>query len=135
MIQRIQTIWLLAASACGFITLQLPFYIGSIGALPAERFTALGSLPLLILTIAAAITGFVAIFLYKNRSLQLKLTLAAFAVAIINIALFFSKTQAYNTGGIALSSVFAFAAPVFYALAIRNIYRDQKLVKSIDRLR
>lgn len=135
MIQRIQTLWLLAAGICGFATLKLPFYIGSKGNLPAEPFTAVNNVFLMIIAIITAVVAFVAIFLYKNRGLQLKLGLAALAASIIYIFLCFSGIKQYNTGGIALTSVFTFAIPVFLLLALRNIYKDEKLVKSADRLR
>lgn len=135
MIQRIQSIWLLAAGICGFATLKMPFYIGSIGNTPAEHFTALNSIFLMIIAITIAVVALVSIFLYKNRGLQLKLGLAGLAGSIIYLLLAFSKIKQYDTGGIALSSVFSFAIPVFYLLAVRGIYKDEKLVKNADRLR
>ena len=135
MVQRIQSLWLLFAGICGFTTLKLPFYIGSKGNTPAEDFTAVSSTYLVILAVAVAVVALIDIFLYKNRGLQLKLGLAGFAGSILYLGLAFSKTKQYDTGGIALTSVFSFAIPVFYLLAIRGIYKDEKLVKSADRLR
>ncbi len=135
MIQRIQTLWLLAAGACGFATLKLPFYIGSKGNAPAEPFSAMSSVFLLTFTITVSIVAFVTIFLFKNRSMQLKMGLAGLAASIITILLYFSRAKQYDTGGIALSSVFTFAIPVCYILALRGIYKDEKLVKNADRLR
>ncbi|HRI20814.1 MAG TPA: DUF4293 family protein, partial [Panacibacter sp.] len=51
------------------------------------------------------------------------------------IALYFSAMDNYLEGRIDLTSVFAFAVPVFLLLAARGIYKDEKLVKSADRLR
>jgi len=34
-----------------------------------------------------------------------------------------------------VTCAFAFAVPVFLLLALRNIYKDHRLVKSMDRLR
>ncbi len=135
MIQRIQSLWLLAAGICGFTALKLPFYIGSKGNVPAEDFTAVSSIYLMILAVAIAVVALINIFLYKNRGLQLKLGLAGFAGSILYLVLAFSKIRQYDTGGIALTAVFSFAIPVFYLLAIRGIYKDEKLVKSTDRLR
>ncbi|GAC1439338.1 MAG: DUF4293 domain-containing protein [Sediminibacterium sp.] len=135
MIQRIQTLWLLLASCCGFASLKLPFYIGSIGNAPAEAFTAMTYVLILVLTIAAAVVALVDIFLYQNRPLQLKIGVAGLGAGILVIVLYFLQIKKYDTGGIALSSVFSFAVPVFFLLAIRSIYKDHKLVKSIDRLR
>ena len=135
MIQRIQTIWLLVASALGFASLKLPFYIGSAGNTPAENFTAMSNTFLMILTVAAAILALVSVFLYNNRKLQLKMGLAGCVISVLNIILYFLAIKKYDAGGISLFSVLSFAIPVFYLLAIRGIYTDEKLVKSIDRLR
>lgn len=135
MIQRIQSIWLLLAAACGFTTLVASFYIGSSGTLPVEHFTAKTNNWLLIYTVIAATLSAVTIFLYKNRPLQIKLSLAALGISILNIAIYFISIKKYTSGGIALESVAAFAIPIFLLLAIRAIWKDEKLVKSTDRLR
>ena len=135
MIQRIQTIWLLLAAASGFATLKLPFYIGSIGNTPAESFTAMSNTFLMILTVAAAIIALVALFLFNNRKLQFKIGLTGLALSLLNIVLYFVDTKKYDSGGIGLFSVFSFMVPVFFVLALRGIYKDEKLIKSIDRLR
>lgn len=135
MIQRVQTLWLLAASICGFASLKMPYYVGSVGTAPAEEFTAMSNIFLLILTVAAAIVALVDIFLYNNRPLQLKIALAGQAVSILNIVLYLVYTKKYDTGAIALSAVFSFAIPIFFLMAILGINKDEKLVKSVDRLR
>lgn len=135
MIQRVQTLWLLAASICGFATLKMPFYVGSVGATAAEEFTATTNMLLMILTVAGSIIALVDIFLYNNRPLQLKIGLAGFAISVLNIILYFVYTKKYDTGAIALSAIFSFAIPVFFLMAIIAIRKDEKLVKSVDRLR
>lgn len=135
MIQRVQTLWLLAASICGFATLKMPFYVGSVGATAAEEFTAITNMLLMILTVAGAIIALVDIFLYNNRPLQFKIGLAGLAIGTLNIILYFVYTRKYDTGAIALSAIFSFAVPVFFLMAIIAIRKDEKLVKSVDRLR
>lgn len=135
MIQRVQTLWLLAASICGFASLKMPYYVGSVGTAPAEEFTAMSNIFLLILTVAAAIVALVDIFLYNNRPLQLKIALAGLAVSVLNIVLYIVYTKKYDTGAIALGAVFSFAIPIFFLMAILGINKDEKLVKSVDRLR
>jgi peptidoglycan/LPS O-acetylase OafA/YrhL len=77
------------------------------------------------------------IFLYKNRKQQLWLTLAAFVVSVINIILYFKEIKSFlpQQGNYNLAAVFTFAIPVFLILAVRGIWKDEKLVKSLDRLR
>jgi drug/metabolite transporter (DMT)-like permease len=136
MIQRVQSLWLLAASICGFATLKMPYYFGNLLNKPAgEAFTATSNILLLILTVSAAVIALVSIFLYSNRPLQIKLSLAAMLASILNIVLYFVFTKKFTNGTIAISALFAYAVPVFLLLAILSIRKDEKLVKSVDRLR
>lgn len=135
MLQRIQTIWLLLAAVCGFATLKTSFYIGSIATAPASQLTAMSNIWLMILTIVSATIAVVSIFMYKNRPLQIKLVLATITLSIIILILYYTQTQQYTVGGFALTSVIAIAVPVFLILAAMAIYKDEKLVKSVDRIR
>ncbi len=145
MIQRVQTIWLLLACVCAFLTLQFPFYTGHLKTLADAQvgqnvmtpLTAKDSMPILILTVASGIGSLIAIFLFKDRKLQMRITLSNFIISIITVALYFLNIK-NNYAEMSLpliTCVFAFAVPVFLLLAFRGIYRDQKLVKSVDRLR
>lgn len=135
MLQRIQTIWLLLAAICGFTTLKTSFYIGSIGTEPANHLSAMSNIWLMILTIVSATIAVVSIFMYKNRALQLKLVLSTIAISIIILILYFAQTQKYAVGGFALTSLIAIAVPVLLIMAATGIYKDEKLVKSVDRIR
>ncbi len=135
MIQRVQTLWLLAAGICGFASLKMPFYVGSVGATAAEEFTATSNLLLMILTVAGAIVALVDIFLYNNRPLQFRIGLSGLAISVLNIVLYFIYTKKYDTGAITLTAVFTFAIPAFFLMAVIGIRKDEKLVKSVDRLR
>jgi drug/metabolite transporter (DMT)-like permease len=48
---------------------------------------------------------------------------------------YFLYMKNFKTGGLSLYSILSFLVPVFFILAIRSIYKDQKLLKSLDRLR
>ena len=135
MLQRVQTIWLLLATACGFATLKTSFFIGSISTEPASHLTAMSNLLLMILTIVAATVALVTIFLYKNRALQLKLVLSTIGLNIPILALYFIEMNKYAVGGLALWAVIVIAVPVLLVMAAVGIYKDEKLVKSTDRLR
>lgn len=138
MIQRSQSIWLLLAAVCAFLTIEFPFSYLNItvpGVSPA--FTAKNNILLVVLTSILGASLLFLIFLYKNRKLQLRLTLVAFVVSLLNIYLFFQYGyMAQNPKpGIALSSVFTFFIPVFCVLAMMGIRRDIRLIKSLDRIR
>ncbi|WP_153799428.1 DUF4293 domain-containing protein [Foetidibacter luteolus] len=140
MIQRVQTLWLLAASACAFLTLKLSFYSGNklVENKPLfSSLTAMNNIPILILTVAVAIAALVIIFLYKDRKMQIRLTLATAVISILIVVLYFLQTKKFipDQGNYDFTAFFPFLVPVFLFLAARGIYRDQKLIKSVDRLR
>lgn len=135
MIQRIQTIWLLVAAALGFASLKTAFFIGSIATEPANHLTGMSNVWLMITTIVGATVALLSIFLYKNRSLQLKLVLLALGFSLLTIALYYLEINKYAVGGLALWSVVVIAIPVALILATIGIYKDEQLVKSTDRLR
>ena len=141
MIQRIQSIWLLLASSCAFLTLKLSFFSGNILVDNQKQFVKLtainGGFFLLVLTCCVAVGALILIFLFKDRQLQLKIIIAMIAVAVLNIVLYFVQAGHYvpNEGNYDLSSALSFAIPVFFILAARNIYKDEKLVRSADRIR
>jgi ABC-type thiamin/hydroxymethylpyrimidine transport system permease subunit len=139
MIQRSQSIWLLLASACAFLSIKFPFfYINSIvPGLATEEYNATHNVLLLVLTsILGALLLFL-IFMYKNRKLQMRLTFLALITGALNIYLYFQYGYLNEAikPGIALSSAFAFLIPVFCIMAIAGIRRDIKLIRSLDRIR
>ncbi len=140
MIQRIQTIWLLLASACSFATLAngISFFSGNKLVENLSKFvplTARENVFILILTISVAVAALVSIFFFKDRKMQIKVVAAVLVLSIINIALYFLQTRNYIEGKMDLTAIVPFAVPVFLLLAINNIWKDEKLVKSVDRLR
>jgi K+ transporter len=139
MIQRIQSIWLLLAAAACFLTLKLPFYNGNViqtdQSRRFEHLTAMSNLWLMILTFLLGTGILVIIFLFKDRKLQMRLTIAAIVLSIVNIVLFFGQLKKFVEGGFDLTSPVVFMVPVFLVLAARGIYKDQKLIKSLNRLR
>ena len=136
MIQRIQTIWLLLASVCAFLTLKFPFYfIGPHPDLPSDQFNATTNMILLVLTSILGTLCLFTIFVFKQRKLQLWLTILALVISGLNIFLYFNYKKGFQGGGLALTSVFGFIIPVLLILTARGIYKDQKLIKSMDRLR
>jgi uncharacterized membrane protein len=142
MIQRVQSIWLLLAAAGSFFTLNFSFYSGLMvkeGATAGtlERVTAQSSTLLLILTVGVGIAAIITIFLYKDRKLQLRICLAAIVISLINILLYYLQTKKFlpDQGNYNLPAIIVFIIPILLIFAARGIYKDQKLVKSLDRLR
>lgn len=140
MLQRMQTVWLLLSSVLAFLTLKLSFFSGNIvvnNAKEFQRFTAMSSIPLMILTVAVGIASLITIFLFKDRKLQLKIAVAAWVLAVLNIIMYYLQTNHFvlNEWSFDISSLVTIAIPFLLFFAIRRIYKDEKLVKSVDRLR
>jgi glucan phosphoethanolaminetransferase (alkaline phosphatase superfamily) len=133
MIQRIQSIYLLFASAAAFMVLRLPFYYT-----PAPTpFEIRGSdnMTTLISLAFSACLSFITIFLYGNRMLQLKVVIVNFLLSAL-IGFFIYKVVIANPGGgFTLPSIALFLIPIMQILAMFKIYKDDQLVKSTDRLR
>lgn len=141
MIQRIQTIWLLLAAAAAFLTLQFPFYSGQIVEQGQPKqyiaFTAQNNMLLLILTAGLGLASLIAVFLFRNRKLQMRIILIALAVSVLNLVLYFLQTKKFipAESNFSLAAILALAIPIFLILAARGVRKDEKLVKSLDRLR
>jgi uncharacterized membrane protein len=133
MIQRIQTIWLLLASAAAFSALRFPFYYTPTP-FALEINGSTGYSTLISLAFSACLS-FITIFLYGNRMLQLKVVLINFLLSVL-IGYFVYKIVVANPGGgFTLPSIALFVIPVLQIMAIVNIYKDYRKVKSADRLR
>ncbi len=136
MIQRAQTLWLLAASICGFISLRTTFFNGTGG-----PFTGTTNIIVLILTVICATISLVDIFLFKNRKLQLRIAIINALISALVIFLYFnavSKLVPPGTtlvAGLSILSILVLVIPIFLLFAARGIYKDEKLVKSVNRLR
>ncbi len=156
MIQRIQTIWLLLASACAFLTLKFSFYSGNKIIDNQKQFihltanenikiidnqkqfihlTANENMLLTILSVAVGIAALILIFLYKDRKMQLRLTIVTMLLSILNTWLYFSAIKNYVEGYYDITAFIVFLVPIFLLFAARGIYKDERLVKSMNRLR
>ncbi|MCA6449810.1 MAG: DUF4293 domain-containing protein [Chitinophagaceae bacterium] len=140
MLQRIQTIWLLLVSGLAFASLKLSFFSGNIlvdNVKQFQSFTAMSHLLIMILTVGVGIASLITIFLFGNRQLQIKISFGVLAVALLNILLYYLQTKNFvpNEWSFDLTSLVTIAIPFLLFLAIRGIYKDEQLVKSVDRLR
>jgi hypothetical protein len=153
MIQRIQSIYLLLSSLAIYALFIFPF-VNTLDGINSRIIKVTGvyeqvnnqtvqTEPFLLLTIVTAILGLIPIILifqYKNRKRQATL-IYSFVVILIAYSFWISQTvksfanttleiSNYNIGA-GLSSV----SILFLVLAAKGILRDEKLVKSADRLR
>lgn len=154
MIQRIQSVYLLLTTllAILFLSGDIINFIGNTSpvslAMNGVRMYSGGeepqivmtALPFSILLMLIPLVSFVTIFLYKNRKLQLKMTVALILLIIAVIALsgyyIYSVVNSYESE---LTLSYKLVLPVlmliFSILAYRGIKKDEHLVRSYDRLR
>ncbi|HWJ30174.1 MAG TPA: DUF4293 domain-containing protein [Flavisolibacter sp.] len=141
MLQRVQSIWLLLAAAFAATTFKFPFYSGHMitdAATNATTYTDLNATTTIWLSIITGLVGviaFVNIFLFDNRKLQLKLCYLGIFLTVVLLILYFLEIKQFTQGNIALWVIFYFAILGFYILAARGIWKDEKLIKSLNRLR
>lgn len=140
MLQRLQTLWLLLASLLAFTTLKLSFFSGNVlvnNLKEFQHFTAMSHLLLMILTVALALGTLVTIFLFKDRKLQLKVGIALLVLSLLNIVLAYLQSSRFVPGEWTydITSLIYPTIPILILFALRGIYKDEQLVKSVDRLR
>jgi len=153
MLQRKQTLWMVLAVICAALTFKFAFYFGNMkvglnGIAPLEvkaipTFGAgsvsagSGSVLILIVTVIIIAGTLINIFNFKSRTKQLWITIGLIFLSLLNIFLYWWKSGVppFQSGSYSVGMLLSLAIPVFFFLAARGILKDQKLVKSADRLR
>ncbi len=140
MIQRQQTLWLLLATIAAVLTFMYPFATGeelvkNTAIKQAAEVIAGSNFFTLILTIASIGIAVVSIFMFKDRKNQVRLTLLGVLVSIFILLIFILEMRKLISPTPALWAVLPIAAIIGYFMAFKNIRKDEKLVKSLDKLR
>ncbi len=135
MIQRIQSIYLgmVCIMTGGF--LNLPYYqIDGKLVFPVQNIV-LASIVGLV-----ALVAVITIFLYKNRKLQMKMAILGIVLSVLTLGIslldFWNfEPQTIQGKSFMYGLIFPFAMILLFFLAWRGINKDEKLVRSMDRLR
>lgn len=139
MLQRQQTVWLIVATAFACMGFAFPFYSGTKQVIERTMdgvdLSAGTTFPLLISTGFTAAVAAITIVLYKNRKMQFRVCLAGLLLSFAVLFFYFQAIKNYDRGHILLTSLFSFALPVCFFMAARGIRHDEKLVKSLDKIR
>jgi len=138
MIQRQQTLWLLLATLTALLTFMFPFVTGKKIVDNAETDTVINAgtnFFILILTGASLVLSTLTIFLYKNRRQQMQLCILGILLTVAIIVLYILQMNNLTKSTLALASILPFLILLGYYMAFRNIRKDEKLVKSLDKLR
>lgn len=138
MIQRQQTLWLLLSAITSFLTFEFPFYSGEEMINNSKTYVELdgaSTLPLLLATGLTILIALITIFIYKDRKNQVRMAIAGIILSLLILLLYFLEIKEFLNGHFALTSVFALITLIGFIMAARGIWKDQKLVKSLDKLR
>lgn len=133
MIQRIQTIHLFLAVISAVLFLVSPYgQIAETALIPLD-YTVLSVFSILSILLSAA-----TILKYTNRKLQKKLIWVGLGIVDILIIFllyqyfFVEATRSFQLG---MGLIFLLFIPIFLVLAMKGINNDEKIIKSMDRLR
>lgn len=148
MLQRIQTIYLLLATVALVFAMILPigallepdftaYTIKNLGITVGDQFQSTWGL-FAILVLSTIIT-FGAIFMFKNRVLQLRMGVFASILLVGYYLAFLAFYFLLRTDALAFQLKWALCLPlvaiIFNYLAVRAIGRDEAMVHAADRLR
>ncbi|MFT3904262.1 MAG: DUF4293 domain-containing protein [Niabella sp.] len=139
MIQRKQTLWLLLAVIATVLTFKFPFYNGIVvsGAkgVSGAELTATDNIPLMLLTGLTALLGLAGIFMFKDRKKQLMICFLGLLAAIGTIVLNYTYIKYFQSGSISITALLLLVTVIGFFFAMKGIRKDQKLIRSLDRLR
>ena len=147
MIQRIQTVFMLVSALLIASLMKLTFAEISANN-ELYTFVAKGiyngdklifnGIAIFVFIPVIALLHFVAIFLYKNRILQIRILVFSIVLLLGLFGLFFYFTYAGFDGAkvvFKIPVVFPVVAAILDFLAIRAIGKDEALIRSLNRIR
>ena len=150
MIQRIQTLYLLAVVALGISLVWMPV-LQFVSPEEAEslqiwELSALGGAPvqglwgLLVTTLLIPVLAFIDIFLYRNRILQARLNIFSVMLClgyygVLAIYIWLAKMSMGVEWHILPCASFPLICLVLTVMATRRILKDEALVRAADRIR
>jgi len=162
MIQRIQSVYLLLAFMMGILVFMFPiasfltetaylkFFICHIQDLFPDPFSEMKvagqtfpwfyTIPLAVLQVIICCLVLLTVFQYKNRTLQVKIN---YLTILLNVLLvggifYFASLIEKQTGAVAdygFGGIFPLVSIVLIFLANYGVKKDEKLIRSADRLR
>ena len=155
MIQRIQSLYLVAVVALMATALLTPLAYFAAGSNVYELFAfelvsqadaaaSQSTMYMGVVVALATIIPLITIFLYKNRMLQIRLCAVELVLLLgaqIFMALYYYLSNRmfnqleFHTQGIRIAIIFPLVAIILDYLALRAIFKDEMLVRSLDRIR
>ncbi len=145
MIQRKQSLWLLLAALCGAGVFLFPLYKGEIKSgevLQGKALMVPEHFPFVLIAVVMSLLPLVTIFMFRDRKRQVRMTaigivanLSFISLMLITITRWQSAAPPLLGGSYGVGSVLPVMAIILLVMAIVGIRSDEKLVRSVDRLR
>ena len=140
MIQRIQSVWLLLAGLAATAMLKFPLWKGTLGNAEDRALTGSSYLPLFLLIVVTGLVGFGTIFFFKDRKTQKALCLLGILLSLLILVMEYIRatglqaTAAYQ-GSWQISAALPIIMVVLFGMARSGIRKDEKILRSLDKLR
>lgn len=150
MLQRKQSLWLMLSACVLGLTYFIPFGVKMLSSVGTEQIVSTplynySFFPIMALTIAGMLLPVATIFLFKNRSLQMRMIIIAMGLqgaALVSMVLkCIDKTDGnkFVFGMLGSQLYIGLAIPlislILLYMAYHGVHSDEKLVKSADRMR
>lgn len=141
MIQRIQSLWLLLAASAGTLTYVLPLWSGQLQDGSQKQYFGRENLFFFALVVATVLLALVTLFMFKNRAKQKVLTIIGLLLSLVLVTLELVFVDAYKKTLNLIESAWQPGAlmpmvmMILFFLAWQGIKKDERLIKSLERLR
>jgi len=145
MIQRIQSLWLFLAGLCGAGVLYFDLYRATFPAnspIASQVLRTADHYPSLLVALVMIFMPLITLFMYRNRKRQRAMTMAGILATLSFISLVLSRVSNLEkmvppptSGSYWIGAILPAVSFVFLVLALFGINKDEKLVRSMDRLR
>ena len=142
MIQRKQSLWLLIAALLNagvFYFGVYRYHIMENGVDTLKEVRVNDHFPSLLIALVMAILPLITIFMFGNRKRQIAMSFVSILAVCSFVTIALSRTRNLNalpsSESYWVGAVLPVAAVVFLFMAIIGIRKDEKLVRSVDRLR
>jgi hypothetical protein len=140
MIQRIQSIWLLLAGLAATAMLKFPLWKGKLTNAEDKVLTGSSYLPIFLLVVFAGLVAFGAIFLFKDRKSQKALCILGILLSLFILVMEYIRAaglqaSASYDGSWQISAALPIVMLVLFGMARSGVRRDEKMLKSLDKLR
>ena len=142
MIQRKQSLWLFLVALLNAGVFYFSVYKYEIPGVGEKLIRVADNYPLLIIAVVITLLPLVTIFMFRNRKQQMRMIAynlvaesAFITAALAMVSKLDKQTPPPVNGSYWIGAVLPIVAIVFLIMAMIGVRKDDKLVKSVDRLR